>query len=59
MLILARCTRYNFIHSLLVTLTNCLFSSGTPVSSTNKTDRHIITEIVLKVEYTNKIPGYM
>ena len=25
------------------------FSSGTPVSSTNKTDRHIITEILLKV----------
>ena len=26
-----------------------LFSLGTPVSSTNKTDRHDITEIVLKV----------
>jgi hypothetical protein len=25
------------------------FSSGTPVSSTNKTDRHLITEILLKV----------
>ena len=25
------------------------FSPGTPVSSTNKTDRHDITEIVLKV----------
>jgi hypothetical protein len=25
------------------------FSSGTPVSSTNKTDRHDITEILLKV----------
>ena len=26
-----------------------LFSPGTPVSSTNKTDRHGITEILLKV----------
>jgi ABC-type Fe3+ transport system permease subunit len=26
-----------------------VFSSGTPVSSTNKTDRHDITEILLKV----------
>ena len=26
-----------------------LFSPGTPVSSTNKTDRHDITEILLKV----------
>jgi hypothetical protein len=25
------------------------FSAGTPVSSTNKTDRHVITEILLKV----------
>jgi hypothetical protein len=25
------------------------FSQGTPVSSTNKTDRHDITEILLKV----------
>jgi hypothetical protein len=25
-----------------------VFSSGTPVSSTNKTDRHDITEILLK-----------
>jgi hypothetical protein len=27
-----------------------VFSPGTPVSSTNKTDRHDITEILLKVE---------
>jgi len=26
-----------------------MFSPGTPVSSTNKTDRHNITEILLKV----------
>ena len=29
---------------------------GTPVSSTNKTDRHDITEILLKVELNTKIP---
>jgi hypothetical protein len=28
------------------------FSPGTPVSSTNKTDRHDITEILLKVALT-------
>jgi hypothetical protein len=28
---------------------NGLFSPGPPVSSTNKTDRHDITEILLKV----------
>jgi hypothetical protein len=27
------------------------FSLGTPVSSTNKTDRHVITEILLKVAF--------
>jgi hypothetical protein len=27
-----------------------MFSPGTPVSSTNKTDRHDITEVLLKVE---------
>ena len=30
-------------------MTGRWFSPGTPVSSTNKTDRHDITEIVLKV----------
>jgi hypothetical protein len=34
--VMERCTRYNI-------------SPGTPVSSTNKTDRHHITEILLKV----------
>ena len=29
------------------------FSRGTPVSSTNKTDRHDITEILLKVTLSN------
>ena len=31
----------------------CIFS-GTPVSSTNKTDRHDITEILLKVAFNTK-----
>ena len=31
-------------------MTGQCFSPGTPVSSTNKTDRHDITEIVLKVD---------
>jgi len=31
-------------------VTSRWFSAGTPVSSTNKTDRHDITEILLKVE---------
>ena len=30
-------------------MTGRLFSPGTPVTSTNKTDRHDITEILLKV----------
>jgi hypothetical protein len=30
------------------------FSPGTPVSSTNKTDRHDITEILLKVALNTK-----
>ena len=31
-----------------------VFSQGTPVSSTNKTDRHDITEILLKVALSTK-----
>ena len=31
------------------------FSPGTPVSSTNKTDRHDIDEILLKVALNTKI----
>jgi hypothetical protein len=48
---MARCTRYNIIgSSLSVTFaTGRWFSPGTPVFSTNKTDRHDITEILLKV----------
>ena len=33
----------------------CWFSLGTPVSSTNKTDRHNITEILLKVALSTTI----
>ena len=32
-----------------------VFSPVTPVSSTNKTDRHDVTEILLKVALTTKI----
>ena len=38
------------------------FSPGTPVSSTNKTDHHDITEILLKVALNTKLnpnPMYM
>ena len=44
------CTRYNIMwKSLSVTCGRSVFSPGSPVSSTNKTDRHDITEILLKV----------
>ena len=33
---------------------NWWFSMGTPVSSTNKTDRHDIAEILLKVALSTK-----
>jgi len=35
-----------------MTATGQWFSPGTPVSSTNKTDRHDITEILLQVGLT-------
>ena len=40
----ARCTRYN-----IVTWSRSWFSPGTPIYSYNKTDRHDIAEILLKV----------
>ena len=45
--VLARCTPYNIICQWLVA--GQWFSPGPPVSSTNKTGRHHITEILLKV----------
>ena len=46
----AKCTRCNIMwSSLSVTNAGWWFSLGTPVSSTNKTDHHDITEILLKV----------
>ena len=42
----SRCTRYNIMWS---SLTDQWFSPGTSFSSTNKTDRHDIVEILLKV----------
>ena len=49
-LFMVRCTRYNYVIKICQTLAKGQwFSPGTLVSSTNKTDRHDITEIVLKV----------
>ena len=49
-LVQVRYTRYNIMwYSLSVLVTGQWFSPGTPVSSTNKTDFHDITEILLKV----------
>jgi hypothetical protein len=47
----ARCTRYNIKRYKVCQWlgTGWWFSSGTPVSSTNKTDSHDITEVLLKV----------
>jgi hypothetical protein len=41
------------IQHCVVKLVSLWFSPGTPVSSTNKTDRHDITEILLKVALNN------
>jgi hypothetical protein len=47
---MARCTRYNIMWwSFQWLATGRCFSPSTPVPSTNKTDRHDITEILLKV----------
>ena len=50
-LFVVRCTRYNIMWSSLSMICNRTqwFSPGTLVSSTNKTDHHDITEILLKV----------
>jgi hypothetical protein len=49
-LFVVRCTRYNIIWEIYQwLLTDQWFSLGTPVSSTNKSDCHDITEILLKV----------
>ena len=45
----ARCTWYNYMWVCQWLSAGLWFSPGTPVSSTNKTDCHDITEILLKV----------
>ena len=52
-----RCTPNN----ISLSMTSGRFSPGTPVSSTNKTDRLDITEILLKVALNikNHIPAYI
>ena len=53
----ARCTRYNIMwQSLSVICERSDVFSGTPVYSTNKTDRHDITEILLKVVHHHTPP---
>ena len=47
-LFMVMCTRY-IMWSLSVTYNSSVFSLGTPVSYTNKTDHHKITVILLKV----------
>ena len=48
--LMVRCTRYNICDKVCQWLvTGQWFSLVTPVSSTNKTDRHDITELLLKV----------
>jgi hypothetical protein len=44
------------LNMLMCVLTGWWFSLGTPVSSTNKTDRHNITEILLKVALNTATP---
>ena len=45
-----RCTLYKLCDKVFQSLATCQwFSPGTPVSCTNKTDRHDITGILLKV----------
>ena len=46
-LLMARCTQYNIV----LLATGWWFSPGSLLSSTNKTDRHNITEILLKVAF--------
>jgi len=51
----ARCTRYNIKVCQWLETGRC-FSFCTPISSTNKTDRHDITEILLKVALNTITP---
>ena len=47
---MVKCTRYNIMgYSLSVTYDRLIFSTGTQASSTNKTDRDDVTEILLKM----------
>ena len=46
----------HYVISLSVTLTGQWFSPGIPVSSTNKTDCHDLTEILLKVALSTNPP---
>jgi hypothetical protein len=57
-LLITRWTRCNImLYSLAVLLTRLCFSPGTHVSSTNKTDRHDIAEILLTVALNTITPN--
>ena len=47
--LMARCTRYNIDKVCQRLAAGRWFSPGIPISSTNKTDHHEITEVLLKV----------
>jgi hypothetical protein len=47
--LMARCTRYNVDKVCQRLAAGRWFSPGIPISSTNKTDHHEITEVLLKV----------
>jgi hypothetical protein len=55
---MARCTRYNIVWCWWPA-TGRWFSPGTPVYSTNKTDHHDITEILLKVALNTINPNLL
>ena len=54
--LMVRCTRYNIDKVCQWLTTGRWFSPGTPVSSTNKTNLHDVTEILLKVTFNTTIP---
>ena len=57
-LLITRWTRCNImLYTLAVLLTGLCFSPGTHVSSTNKTDRHDIAEILLTVALNTITPN--
>ena len=50
--------RFDELHDTCLKYLFLNYKTGTPVSSTNKTDRHNITEILAKVKHHKSIPPY-